>query len=99
MSHETHDVGDLPRIEAVFTDSDTGATIDPDTVTFRVRAPDGVVTDYSYPTEVTKTAVGVYHVDIDVDQPGKWRWRVFSTGNGQTAEATEFSVRVDKVVT
>ena len=95
---ETFDIGDLVRLKAAFTDAESGAAIDPDTVAFRVREPDGTLTDYAYPAEVTKTAVGAYQVDVDADQAGSWRWRVFSTGNGQAAEEDGFTVRKSKTV-
>lgn len=91
--NDIFDQGDLVRLKAVFTDAETGVAVDPDTVTFRVRKPDGTVTDYAYPAQATKTAVGAYQADVDADQAGSWRWRAFSTGNGQAAEEDGFTVR------
>lgn len=91
-------IGTLARLKAAFTDAETGAAIDPATVTFRVRAPDGTVTDYSYPADVTKTGVGAYQADVDLDQSGTWRWRVFSTGAGQGAQEDGFTVLASKTV-
>ena len=95
---ETFDIGALVRCKAGFTNSETDAPLDPDTVTFRVRKPDGTLTDYVYPASVTKTATGAYQADVDADQAGSWRWRVFSTGNGQAAEEDGFSVRKETTV-
>lgn len=96
----THDLGDLVRVEATFTDSVLGTAVDPDVVKLSVKSPDDVVTTYVYLTdaEIVKDAVGEYHADIDVDQAGDWFYRWWSTGDGQAAEEKRFKVRAAEAV-
>ena len=90
----TYDIGDLVRCTGTFTNA-AGNAIDPTTVTFKVRDPPLNETEYVYgdDAEVVKDGVGVYHVDVSVDESGRWRYRWESTGTGQAAGEAEFSVR------
>lgn len=93
-----YDVGDVVRLDATFTDIDD-EPVDPTTVTFRIREPDGALTAYVYGTdpEVVRSAAGVYHVEWSVTLPGLHRWRFESTGTGQAAEESRFDARASKV--
>jgi len=90
MAITTHhcDVGDKIRATATFTDPDDGSPITPTTVSFRVVTPAGVGTTYVYGVdeEVTLISTGVYRVLIDLEESGKYKVRVWSTGTGQAAE-------------
>lgn len=95
-----YDVGDLARVTAVFTDGETGAAVDPDTVSLQYR-PDGdetITLVYGTDAEVVKDSTGHYHADIDLDSAGTWRYRWQSTGEGQAAEEGYFMVRTQMVV-
>lgn len=94
MSHPNkYDKGDVVRATGSFTGG--GAAIDPDSVSFRVKAPDGTVTVYVYLTdaELVKEATGVYHVDVDANANGEWFYRWESSGLGQAAAEGRFIVK------
>lgn len=93
----TYDVGDNIRCVGTFTQSD-GTAIDPSTVTFKHKDPSGNVTTlvYGVDVEVVKSATGIYYIDIDIDESGRWNWRVASTGTGQAAGERAFDVRGSK---
>ncbi len=71
-------VGDTVRLSTDIADPDTEAAVDPSAVTFKVKSPSSVTTTYIYGTHtnVSKSAVGAYHADIEVDQAGRWLWRI-----------------------
>ncbi len=60
MPYNIHDLGDVVRVSATFTDFDTEDLIDPDVVKLSVRTPAGVVTTYTFGVggNVVKEAVG-----------------------------------------
>lgn len=90
-----HDVGDLVRISAEFTNNETGATLDPDVVKLSYKAPAGTLTTLTYGIDaaLVRDDTGHYHADISASTAGLWRYRWFSTGNGQAAEESNFFVR------
>jgi uncharacterized protein YfaS (alpha-2-macroglobulin family) len=90
---DSYDQGDLLRVTARFFDLED-EPVDPTTVTFKAKAPDGSVTERTYPADVTKEATGVFFTEWDLDAPGRWYLRVESTGEGQAAEET--TVRVSE---
>lgn len=94
-----YDIGDLARVTAVFTDGETGDAIDPDVVKLAYRPKDGELVTLTYGTdsEIVKDSVGHYHADIDIDSSGIWRYRWYSTGDGQAAEESSFFVRTRMV--
>ena len=81
------------RCSAVFTNS-SGTAIDPTAVLFKVTNPAGTPTTYTYgeDDELVKDSVGNYHVDVDANAAGVWRYRFYSTGTGQAAEEGMFIV-------
>lgn len=87
----SYDVGDEVRCTGTFTDSG-GSVQDPTAVFFKYEDPSGAVTTKQYVTdpEVVRDSVGVYHLDIDVDEAGMWWWRWYSTGSGQAADEDQF---------
>ena len=80
------------RLSATFTVDDTPT--DPTAVVLYVLEPDGTLTDYEYgEAEITKDDTGDYHVDIDADVEGVWRYGFVGSGAVATAEFDEFHVR------
>ena len=72
---------------------DTGALVDPLTVTLSTTAPDGTPTDYSL-AQLTREATGLYFTYVDTtDQPGVWAY-VWSSSEPQTYEPGSFPVGV-----
>lgn len=82
----TTTTGTRKRVTATFTLD--GTATDPGTVIARVLSPDGDVT--------TPAAVrlddGVYFVDVDVSDPG--RWTVRFVGSAPVVSATEVTIDV-----
>lgn len=69
--------------------------VDPTTVLFKLRSPSGVITSYVHGTdaELFQDLVGVYHVDVDVNESGTWFYRFYTTDAVKGAAETEFVVR------
>jgi hypothetical protein len=85
--------GDLVRVSGVFKDL-TDVVQDPDTVSLKVTKTDGTQTIYVFngSPAVTRDSTGNYHVDVSVDQVGRWFYTWISTGLAQAAENGEFLV-------
>lgn len=84
------------RIRGVFTVVDfQGSPVDPTTVKFHILTPSSVVTVYEYGVDpdIVNDSVGVYHIDIDTDEEGAWKYRW--EGSGNVATATEGIFYVD----
>lgn len=92
----SYDKGDLVRIKAEFRDPENGdALVDPTSVTFKVKDPAGTTTTYVYGTaaQLVKDSMGKYHVDVNANAQGSWRYRFESTGNYQAAQEGTFTVK------
>lgn len=97
MANQYH-VGTLVRVTGTFTDSG-GSAVDPTTVTFKYRTPEGVTTTYVYTTdaELVKSSTGVYYVDVSVTSSGVWWHEFSSTGTGQAASEAYFEAKESHV--
>lgn len=94
------DLGQLVRATNTFTDS-TGAVIDPTDVFVNYKSPvTGTVTtlEFGVDAAVVKDGTGIYHVDIDGDETGRWFVRWFSTGTGQAADQESFFINENNTV-
>lgn len=88
----TYNKGDLVRITGTFADA-AGTPLDPTAVLFQVKDPAGVTTLYTYGSSaIVRLSAGVYYLDVNVSQAGTWAYRVYSTGNGQAAGDSYFTV-------
>ncbi len=85
------------RCTGTFTDS-AGTATDPAAIFGQVKDPSGNITSYEYgvDAELVKSATGIYYFDVDVDEPGDWWYRFYSTGSGQAAGETQFWARVQR---
>lgn len=91
----TYDVGDVVRLTSAFKQ---GATpVDPDTVSVKVKLPNGSTTTYTYPATITKDSAGNYHLDLATSVSGTHRYRWFSTGFGAASAEQWFQVRTQLV--
>lgn len=84
-------IGDLVQITATFTALASKAPVNPTTVTFTVRKPDGTVSNPA----ASSSATGVFTAQLPIDQSGTWRWRAVGTGAAQAAEESDFLVEPD----
>lgn len=98
MTISRYVVGSLVRCSGRFATA-FGVAQDPGTVTFTVKDPSGDVTTlvYDVDDEVKKDSTGVYHIDVDADEPGGWYFRFAGTGSGQAAAEGQFRVDSSKV--
>lgn len=91
-----YDDGDLVRARGTFTDED-GTPQDPEEVAIQHRFgnSESVTKIYGTDVEVVREDVGIYYMMIDTtgSKGMTCRYRVYSTGNGQTAEEGRFFVR------
>jgi uncharacterized protein YfaS (alpha-2-macroglobulin family) len=89
----TYLIGAVVKLTGTFTDLD-GDAIDPDTVTLRIKEPDGTITVYVYSTdlELVRDGVGEYHVDWAADQAGEYCFRFEGTGVAQAVNEKQFEI-------
>lgn len=71
------------RVKARIRDID-GDLVDPSTVEFEVKKPGE--TSYTIYTSLTNPpvinqSVGIYYIDLEIDEPGRWKYSWFSYGN------------------
>lgn len=95
----SYHAGDLVRITAAWTDAD-GDPADPTAVFAAYSDPSGNVTtlEYNVDVELVRDSAGNYHVDIDADEAGKWRYRFYSTGTGQASSNTgQFLISANEI--
>lgn len=94
MAASVYDVGDLVRVSGEFKDLQGNLT-DPSTVKVSYRKPDGVVVTKEYGTdpEVNRDSLGIFSMDIAVDQDGRWWYQFIGEGTLQASEEKQFSVR------
>lgn len=80
--------------------ANANALVDPTTVRFAAKDPNGTIEIYVYGTdsEVVKDAVGQYHCEIDLTAAGTWYWRAYSSGNYQGATEGSFEVEASNFV-
>jgi hypothetical protein len=73
-------IGQGVKISGTF--SKAGILQDPDTITLRVRTPDGTISVYTYAQgQVSKTSTGIYYKDISFALAGFVDYRWEGTGN------------------
>lgn len=87
------DVGDVVRIQNVFTNS-TGGTVDPSEVILYLAPPTGAVGTYKYSAaEVQKQSQGSYYYNGTVTTNGYWSVRWVGTGAAVAAAQDRFFAR------
>ena len=91
----TYDVGDVAQITAIYTDN-AGAYIDPTNVYCDYTDPSGntTVLHYGVDLALTKSAMGHYAVNINVDEAGTWIYHWYATGTGQAAAYGSFIAQI-----
>ena len=87
-----YDVGDGVRISVTFRDPVGGALVDPASVEFRFKTPDGTETTYTYPADITRTSAGNYHRDVVLAANGAHYYRWASSGTYPSAAEGLFVV-------
>jgi len=96
---KSHDIGDLRRIPAAFTDFD-GVATDPTEATIVIREPDGaIVTDNTAGAVVNDAAAdGAFYYDFTITKAGRHVARWEGTGAVVTAGEVEFYARRKEAV-
>ena len=91
-----YNIGDLVTVEGTFTDT-AGTVQDPTAIYVRTKAPDGTITtkQSGVDGEVTNPSVGVYRMNVDLAQSGRYYYRVYSTGTYQAAEDQSLLVKAE----
>lgn len=88
----TCDVGDVPQIQVIFTNSG-GTAVDPTGVFLYLAQPSGAVGTYTYPADVSKTSVGTYTYNGTATAAGYWQVRWVGTGAAVAAQQDRYFVR------
>jgi hypothetical protein len=81
------------KLRSVITVDDVDT--DPTALTLEVRPPSEVITVYTYPTGILKSAAGDYYKIVDANATGTWRYRWSGTGVAKGAAAGAFEVDDD----
>lgn len=87
------DINDQVRVSVTFTTTNGGTKIDPSTVIFKLKDPDDLVTQFTYPTGIDKSEVGVYYRDFQVTKSGRYYYRWEGSGGNPSATESYFVVR------
>lgn len=89
MASGPYDIGDKVRVSGTFKDVDDNL-VDPSAVVIKFKAPDTTITTPA----VSHPGTGIYYADQSITAPGKWFYRIESTGTGQAAAEGSFDVVV-----
>ena len=78
----SYTLGQNVRCSVVIRNVTTQALVDPTTVTFRAKSPNGTLTVHVFGVdpELIKDGVGQYHDDITLNVAGDWYYRWEGTG-------------------
>lgn len=81
------DLGDQVRVSVTFTTTTGGTKIAPTTVTLKIKDPENIISQFTFPNGVNSDELGVYYRDFQVTKSGRYyyRWE----GNGGNPSATE----------
>jgi hypothetical protein len=96
MAESIFDQGDLLRVTNTITDPlNSDAAVDPTALTVNIRDPSGNVESKVYGTdlEVVRSSTGVYYIDVNLDEPGRWWARWVATGTGQCVGEQHWKVK------
>ena len=93
MAH-SYQKGQGVKCTAEFKDGDTGAYVDPTTVTFRTLNPNNVASAHVYGVDVNviKDSVGHYHYIVTGNVAGTWYYRWDCTGTYTGASQRRFTI-------
>ena len=85
-------IGDTVRLQCTFTNA-ASVNTDPAAVALTVQDPSGTDTAYTYAgATITRSAAGVYYVDVTIDEAGTWEFRWVGTGTVTQADQGSFYV-------
>ena len=92
-----HERGNTIKITAVCTDPDTGALVDPDTVSCIVERPDGVE---HHTGAMSQVGTGTYRAEVEIGftaDIGHWLVKIYGTYDSKQVANAE-KIRVVEVV-
>lgn len=90
---ESFPLGTLVYCQNTFKTTKTDVVVDPTAVLFRFVSPNGVTdTTYTYgvDSQLVRDSAGVYYVLVDGNAEGRWSWKMYSTGTGQSSTGWQF---------
>ena len=99
MTISVHDVGDRRKLTCEVR-TEEGDLVDPTSLSFTMREPDGLVTEYLHgtDTELAEDTTGKYYVYWDCAQVGIHNWRFEASGTVQAVEESMFACRESQVI-
>lgn len=92
----SHYLSSEPRFRGKFTAVDSSSLEDPAGVRVDIIDPGGNTTTFVYATdvEVVKESVGVYYIDVLLDQLGQWE--IWFTATGSNANSDRHFAKVQE---
>lgn len=88
--NQVGDVRTITNADSPFTVA--GVPTDPTAATVTVTKPDGSTTAATWPGTLSRDGAGVFHLDVVLDQPGLYRWRLAGTGTAAASDEGTFYV-------
>jgi hypothetical protein len=76
----TYDIDTRVQLNAAFVVFGTTTPIDPTVVNLFLAAPDGTISEFTYPDQIVRDDVGLYHVQETLDEAGVWTYKWQGTG-------------------
>jgi len=90
------DLGDQVRVIVTFTNTTGGTRLNPTTVTLKLKDPDDLITQFTYPSGVNRDETGVYYRDFQVTKSGRFYYRWEGNGGNPSAVEGNFVVKVSE---
>jgi hypothetical protein len=84
------ELGETLRLYLPYFDVDTGAAVDPLSVTATFRKPDSTLDVVTYPdTDFVRESAGFYFIRVLGDQIGTWRYQVVAQINANDRDVRD----------
>lgn len=89
-----YDIKDSIRLTAKFKNA-AEELADPSSIIFKFKYPDNTIISYEFgvDSEVVRTGIGTYYVDIDVNNNGIHYYRWEASGDLKVASESKFTVK------
>lgn len=90
------DLGDQVRVSVTFTTTTGGTRIAPTTVTLKIKDPENIISQFTFPNGVNSDELGVYYRDFQVTKSGRYYYRWEGSGGNPSATESYFVVNTSE---
>lgn len=92
-----YEINTLVQTNASFVIFGTTTPIDPTDINLFVKAPDGTITEYGYPAQISRSGVGNYSFQLVLTEAGIWLYKWQGTGAAEVS-APDTGMLVNRTV-